>query len=136
MKVFLDTSALIAYYNEDDSSHKDAAAVMSRFLSGEIPVTKFFVSDYVFDETITVMECVLRKHDLAVEVGEAIRTSPRTMILPVDESTFEAAWKLFKSIRGASFTDCTSFVLIEELGLQAAFTFDRHFKRAGIKTIP
>lgn len=136
MKIFLDTSGLVAYYNEDDSSHDAANEVMSKFLSGETPVTKFFISDYVFDETVTVIECVLGKHDLAVEVGEALRTSTRTMMLRVDQTTFEASWQLFRGMRDASFTDCTSFVLIKSLGLQAAFSFDRHFKKAGIKTIP
>jgi len=136
VKIFLDTSALVAYYNKDDSSHEAASQVMNRFLTGEVPLTKFFISDYVFDETVTVIECVLRRHDLAIEVGEAVRASPRTMMLRVDEPTFEASWKLFRNMRDASFTDCTSFVLMKSLGLQAAFTFDSHFKKAGIKTIP
>lgn len=136
MKIFLDTSALVSYYNEDDSSHGAACKVMNKFLTGEMPVTKFFISDYVLDETVTVIECVLGKHDLAIEVGEALRASPRTMMLRVDEPTFEASWKLFRGMRGVSFTDCTSFVLIRSLGLQAAFTFDRHFRKAGIRTIP
>jgi len=136
VKIFLDTSALVAYYNEDDSSHDAASQVMNEFLTGKIPVTKFFISDYIFDETVTVIECVLRKHDLALQVGEALRTSPRTMMLHVDEPTFEASWKLFRNTRDASFTDCTSFVLMKSLGIQAAFTFDSHFKKAGIKKIP
>jgi len=136
VKIFLDTSALIAYYNEDDSLHDAAGEAMSKFLSGEILLTKFFTSDCVFDETVTVIECVLGKHDLAIEVGDALRTSPRTMMLHVDEPTVEASWKLFRSMRDVSFTDCTSFVLMRTLGLQAAFTFDHHFKTAGFKTIP
>ncbi len=136
MKVFLDASALVAYYNKDDALHLKAAEVMQRFSSGEIPLTKFFTSDYVFDETVTVIECVLGKHDLAVKVGEALRSSPRTEILPVDRDIFETSWKLFGSSRGLSFTDCTSLVLISEFGIQAAFTFDRHLKTHGVRTIP
>ncbi len=69
MKIFLDTSALVSYYNEDDTLHNAAAKVMGQFRRGEMPVTKFFFSAYVFDETMTVLECVLGKHDLAVQVG-------------------------------------------------------------------
>lgn len=136
MKVFLDTSALVSYYNEDDDLHENAAEVMSRFLSGQLPLTNFFISDYVFDETVTVLERVIGKHDLAIRVGEALRSSPRTTWMRVDEPTFEASWKLFGDTRDASFTDCTSFVLMKSRGLQAAFTFDRHFKKAGFRTIP
>jgi predicted nucleic acid-binding protein len=109
---------------------------MRKFSSGEIPLTKFFTSDYIFDETVTVIECVLGRHDLAVKVGEALRSSPRTEILSVDRDISEASWKLFESSRGLSFTDCTSLVLISEFGIQAAFTFDRHLKASGVGTIP
>ena len=109
---------------------------MRKFSSGEIPLTKFFASDYIFDETVTVIECVLGRHDLAVKVGEALRSSPRTEILSVDRDISEASWKLFESSRGLSFTDCTSLVLISEFGIQAAFTFDRHLKASGVRTIP
>jgi len=110
--------------------------MMRKFSSGEVPLTKFFTSDYVFDETITVIECVLRRHDLAVKVGEALLESPRTEILPIDRDTFEASWKLFIASRGLSFTDCTSLVLMRALGIQATFTFDRHLKALGIRTMP
>lgn len=126
----------MAYYNQDDALHKDAAEMMTKFASGEVPLTKFFTSDYVFDETVTVIECVLGRHDLAVRVGEALRESPRTEILLIDKDTFEASWKLFTTSRGLSFTDCTSLVLMKALGIQAAFTFDRHLKALGIRTMP
>ena len=107
----------MAYYNQDDVLHKDAAEMMTKFASGEVPLTKFFTSDYVFDETVTVIECVLGRHDLAVRVGEALRESHRTEILPIDKDTFEASWKLFTTSRGLSFTDCTSPVSYTHLTL-------------------
>jgi len=136
LKVFLDASALVAYYNKDDALHAKAAATMRKFISGEIPLAKFFTSDYVFDETVTVIECVLGQHDLAVKVGEALRASSRTEILPIDRDLFESSWKLFQKSKGLSFTDCTSLVLISQLGIQAAFTFDRHLRASGVRTIP
>lgn len=136
MRVFLDSSALVAYYNEDDTLHQQAADVMRKFSTGELSLSKFFTSDYVFDETVTVIECVLGRHDLAVKVGEALRQSPRTEILPIDKDIFEASWKLFAASRRLSFTDCTSLVLMRALGIQIAFTFDRHLTVQGIRTIP
>jgi predicted nucleic acid-binding protein len=32
-----------------------------------------------------------------------------------------------------SFTDCVSFTLMREAGIQTAFAFDSHFERAGFK---
>jgi predicted nucleic acid-binding protein len=34
-----------------------------------------------------------------------------------------------------SFTDCSSFVVMRELGLQDALTTDRHFREAGFRVL-
>ena len=136
MKIFLDTSALIAYYNVDDVHHGEASRVFERIRRGEIPFTEFFVTDFVFDETVTFMECVLNEHELAVSVGEALLTSPFTTVLRTDEKLFHEVWDFFKENTGYSFTDCSSFSAMREHGITHAFTFDKHFKDAGFQTIP
>jgi predicted nucleic acid-binding protein len=35
-----------------------------------------------------------------------------------------------------SLTDCASFELMERLGIDAAFTFDRDFRDCGYRTVP
>ena len=136
MKIFLDTSAIIAHYNADDRHHADASQVMDGIAGGSIPLTRFYVSDYVFDEAMTFIECVLRNHDLALKVGEALLSSPFTIMLRVDDEVFDEAWGRFKEDRGLSFTDCSSFVLMERYGVSHAFAFDRHFEGAGFQTLP
>ncbi len=46
-----------------------------------------------------------------------------------------AALGLFRNLAPVvprlSFTDCTSFAVMRDLGLKLAFTMDRHFHRAG-----
>lgn len=136
MKIFLDTSALIAYYNVDDEHHAEASGVMKKIREGEIPLTRFYITDYVFDETVTFMECVLKRHGLALDVGEALLTSPFTTMHRIDEESFREAWDLFRERRGYSFTDCTSFIAMKRHGITHAFTFDGHFKDAGFRTLP
>jgi len=136
LKIFIDTSALIAYYNADDRHHGEAAEVMDRIKSGDIPLTRFYISDYIFDETVTFMECVLKSHQLAWEVGEALLQSPFTTTLRIDEEVFKEAWIRFGEMQGVSFTDCSSFVVMERNGITHTFTFDKHFKEIGFKIIP
>jgi len=35
-----------------------------------------------------------------------------------------------------SFTDCTSFVAMRDLGITRAFAFDRNFEQAGFERLP
>ena len=136
MKIFLDTSALIAYYNVDDRYHIEASETMKRISGGEIPLTRFYTTDYILDETLTFIECVLGMHELAVKVGEALQASPFTTIIRIDEEIFSEAWSIFRESRGYSFTDCTSFTVMKKYGIPIAFTFDRHFRDEGFQTIP
>jgi len=136
MKIFLDTSAIIAYYNINDRYHGEAVEVMEKIKRSEIPLTRFYTTDYIFDETITFIECVLNNHELALKLGEALQTSPLTTIIWVDEELFRESWEFFKQGGGYSFTDCTSFQAMRKNGIDSAFTFDEHFRKAGLETIP
>ena len=136
MKIFLDTSALIAYYNADDEHHAEAFEAVEKIGKGETPLTRFYITDYIFDEMMTFIECVLNKHELALNVGEALQTSPFTIIVRIDEDLFMEAWDFFKENKDHSFTDCTSFQAMKRNSVTHAFTFDKHFKNAGFQTIP
>ena len=49
------------------------------------------------------------------------------------------AWKTFEQFddKGWSFTDCTSNVVMEQLGIKVAFAFDHHFHQFGtIQVVP
>ncbi len=48
------------------------------------------------------------------------------------------AWILFqqRALSGWSFTDCTSKVVIDELGIKTAVALDEHFRQFGISVEP
>ncbi|MBD3206876.1 PIN domain-containing protein, partial [Candidatus Bathyarchaeota archaeon] len=92
MKIFIDTSAIIAYYNIDDKYHKQASESMRAIKDGSIPLTRLYISDYVFDEAMTFFKCVLNRSEMAVKIGEAFRESSFTSLLRVDEAIFDEAW--------------------------------------------
>lgn len=55
------------------------------------------------------------------------------------EDDFGRAWGIFRSHsdKGRSFTDCTSYALMQRLGITRAFASDRHFSQMrGIRRVP
>lgn len=48
------------------------------------------------------------------------------------------AWILFqrRASSGWTFTDCTSKVVIDELGIKTAVALDAHFRQSGIAIVP
>jgi uncharacterized protein len=127
--IFVDTSAFLAIENRRDAHHEEALNYKRACLrKGEPLVT----SDYVLDESYTIIR-IRAGHDIAVQFGEALRASRMLRLEHVTADIIEAAWRTFKdfSDHEFSFTDCTSFVLMERLRIETAFTFDGHFREYG-----
>lgn len=96
--------------------------------AGSVLVT----SDYVLGETHTILR-VRAGHGIAVQFGEAIRASRLLHVKFVSPEILDKAWRLFKGYpdKDFSFTDCTSFIVMERLRISTAFTFDAHFRQYG-----
>lgn len=127
--IFVDTSALLALENRRDGRHR--AALLFRdacLIQGET----FLTSDYVLDETYTILR-LRAGHAVAVEFGEAVRESRLLRIEHITKEILEDAWRLFRAFpdRHLSFTQCTSFALMERLGIAAAFAFDPRSRAYG-----
>jgi predicted nucleic acid-binding protein len=93
---------------------------------------RLLLSDYIFDESITAA-LIRVGHKIAVEVGEFILTSNIVNIVWLNEILKRRAWDYFKQHddKNFSFTDCTSFVLMNDMNIKKYFAFDDHFKQAG-----
>lgn len=127
--VFVDTSAFLAIENRRDKYHKQAVALRDSLLkAGKILIT----SDYVLDESYTVIR-FRAGHHIAIQFGQAVRGSRLLRVEYITPERIEKAWDLFKTFSDHefSFTDCTSFILMEHLQIKTAFTFDTHFKEYG-----
>ncbi len=122
MPIFVDTSAWYALFDKNDSDH--ASAVKFK----ESLTHSLVTTNYVVDETITLVKNRL-SHKIAVEVGIKLWKEAIATLIRVTSSDEKKAWEIFVKYRdkGFSFTDCTSFAVMERLGIAEAFAFDEHF---------
>jgi predicted nucleic acid-binding protein len=69
---------------------------------------------------------------------DKISKSKSLCVFWINEDLFEKALDIFrKSDRKSwSFTDCASFALMRELSVSEAFSFDNHFREAGLQALP
>ncbi|MCP4680979.1 MAG: type II toxin-antitoxin system VapC family toxin [Desulfobacterales bacterium] len=132
-KIFIDTSAFIAFFDKSDNNHLEATLLMNKIKKNRL---RLLTSDYIFDETIT-MALSRGGHELAVKVGEYLLSSKVIELIWLDESHIKKSWKFFRKQfdKNYSFTDCTSFVLMKGKGVIPYFAFDEHFKQAGFLNI-
>jgi predicted nucleic acid-binding protein len=134
MKVFVDTSAWAAYYDTSDRWHAAARDAIQRSVHARVT---FVTTDYILDETLTLLLMHAGRR-AALQFGEAVQQSRNVDLVHVDPATWEQAWGMFRRYEDKmwAFTDCTSFAVMQQRGLQRAFSFDRHFEQAGFVLWP
>lgn len=135
---FYDTWAFLALANRRDAGHAVAVEVddwLER--RGYAAAT----SDYVLDETLTGLQ-VMAGSAVALRFAELTeqRISGRELqLVELNRGRREQAMLRFRAMSPLepriSFTDCTSFALMDELGIGLAFTADRHFRRASLQPL-
>ena len=125
MKVFIDTSAFCALTIPKDL-HNAKAKSLHQQLKEQKAI--FYTSDYVLDEVYTLLK-TRSNHATAVNFMDRITTS-RINLLRVNPEIDELSKAIFKKFedKRLSFTDCTSFALINHFALDAVFAFDDHFR--------
>lgn len=126
LSVLVDTSAWFALYVPDDEDH---ATAVQWYDANELPL---LTTDYVIDELLTLLRFrgeTRRSIDVACDLTKGLDVR----IERVTAGDFSAAIEVFQRYADKlwSFTDCTSRVLMERLGIRQAFSFDEHFHQFG-----
>jgi hypothetical protein len=130
--IFVDTSAWFARLVDNDR-HYEAARKWTRSNRERLITT-----DYVIDETLTLLKA-RGEHRSAEAFGKSMFEVPIANIHYLSPDEILAAWRVFRDFRDKawSFTDATSKVVIEKLGLRQAFAFDQHFLQFGsVEIVP
>ncbi|MBU1704133.1 MAG: PIN domain-containing protein [Nanoarchaeota archaeon] len=133
-RVFCDTSFLVAYYNRRDENHAHAHRWIRSIQKSK---TEFLISDYIFDEVLTVLLSRSSK-ELSIAVGKKILESRQITIIKINEEVFFKTWDIYQKYTDKewSFTDCSSYVLMKGLGIQKGASFDPHFSQFGLEVLP
>lgn len=127
MTVYVDTSALYAIIDADDSQHEVAKNTWVNLLeSGDGVVC----NSYVLLETYGLVQ-----HRLGIEAVRLLHDEilPVITVDWVDEMIHKeaVAAMLIAGQKDLSLVDCSSFVTMRRLGLRRAFALDHHFREQG-----
>ena len=130
--IFVDTGPWVAWMDVRDQWRQDA---MREIVALKTQRRTLVTTNWVLAETYTGLVDRIARSAIA-RLRAMIEGSTLIQVIWVDKLIEELAWRKFLQYddKDVSMIDCTSFVVMEQLGLGTAFTFDRHFLQMGFQT--
>lgn len=132
MTVFVDTSALYARMDSDDSRHADARTALRGIAAGP---ERLETTNYVVVETAALVQRRLGSAAVRALFDDVL---PSVDAVWVDPEVHGAAVAALLVARGArlSLVDLVSFEVMRRRGIRTAFTFDADFAEQGFEVVP
>ena len=130
-RAFVDTGAWFAFFVAGDPDHQAVYQAFEQWKG------RMLTSEYVFDELVTLL-LYRTGHKNAVRAGNALRSGTIAEMVMVQFPDIEHAWRQLcrETDKHYSFTDCTSFAVMRQLGIDTAIAVDEHFLQAGFIVLP
>lgn len=131
MTVVVDTSVLVAAFNERDARHARAREIMEEIRQARHGDA--FTTDFVLDEVVTVMLARTGRHDKAVQaIDFVVPKNPAEAWVALEVVGEEAVFRALEAFRRSgrrelSFTDWTTLALVQEGRADAVVSFDEDF---------
>lgn len=128
-RLFIDTGPLLARYFDRDQYHKLALQLWKR-VKEEKPSLE--TSNFVLDEWITLLTRHVGPRE-AVSCAREVYGSPLFTVHTVDREIEEEALARMEAATSprTSFTDCTSFAIMDRETIREVLTFDDDFRIQG-----
>ena len=129
--VFADTGFWIALLYPKDRFHQEAIEL---YRSLQKQKRKVVTSDLVLTEFLNFFSSfdanLRQKAGLMVKKTQSYTN---ILVLPQSKELFQQALELYlqRADKAWSLTDCSSFLIMEEMGLTEALAHDKHFSQAG-----
>ena len=131
MTILVDTGVLYADHDRDAARHEDASAALDTVYDGDFGQP--YVSDYIYDEAVTLTLRRSTAFEPAKRLGEKLRgvdPYPKAYeLLRVSPAVFADSVEIFERYddQALSFTDATTVALYRRHDLDAVLSFDDDF---------
>lgn len=130
---FADTGYLIGLLLPKDELHETAVST-----SASLGKFKIVTSELVLVELLNDFAgrgSHLRR--AAVSLGDKLQNSDSVELVGATSDLVQESLRLYRERpdKDWSLTDCSSFVLMKELDLTEALTYDSHFEQAGFRAV-
>lgn len=122
-RVFIDSSFLVALFNERDALHKKATPIAKILKEKDYQI---FISNFVFLETTTIVSQKLDR-ETAIFCGNLLLNSGEFKTIYIDEHLNNLSWDIFQEIKkkNMSFVDCSIIASMRFFNIKKLLTFDR-----------
>src|ERR1035437_5838500 len=126
MRVFADAFYFLARLNRRDPYRSRVLNFLQGF-EADIVTT-----DWVLMEVVDALASS-RVHGLLHDYITELRTSSSCEVIPASRDLFDRALNFFHrhADKDWTLTDCTSFIVMRDLGIEESLTGDKHFEQAG-----
>ena len=124
MKIFLDTSFIVAFVNDNDSLHEKALELKDIFQNNDC-----YISNLIIREIVTVIgnridtETAINTYNIIINLCTILEEHE---IREFNNKVMEL-YEIFNN--KLSFVDCSNIVLMRENTIKQILTFDKQFKR-------
>jgi predicted nucleic acid-binding protein len=128
--IFVDTTIWASGIDASDTLHRDGSAVLGAIASGRL--TSAVTTDFVLDETLTLLKMRGGDTDSIVEAIHNVVSSPAVTLVYVDEGLFRAALSTYEKYERLSFTDAVTLTVMQQRKIKEIFSHDGDFDMKGI----
>lgn len=128
--ILVDTHGFYVWSDAESARHDYARKLVLR------RDRRFVTTAWIVVETVNLFVARRQAHRVG-PLLDFLDTTSAVQVLPASPEQFAEAKVLWRRFREHAFplTDCTSFVVMRELGLKDALTADRHFRAMGFNPL-
>lgn len=129
--LFIDTAGWASLFVPTENYHIQA---VQHFREAQQSQNRLITTNYILTELVALLGSrQMATRPQLFQYVDSIKLAPYVGLIYIDVATDTVAWELCKGRpdKAWSLVDCSSFVVMQQLGLQKALTTDKHFEQAG-----